>query len=379
MRVYIILLIAVGLLLVAPAIAAADNNVTVVKPIAYAGSYGTGNGQIDTPLCVRVDAQDNVYILQDVHYGNGKIKSVITEYDKNLTFIRSFNVLKQSMSYQGWDPAGNGFYYDNLATTFDMDNGGKIYILCGWDIVVYDKMGKYLYQFPDNSFMSWIDNVKGSTSFFYPQGIATTSDGYVAITSGSAPENHEIIFITPDGKLYDKYDVDINDMQDIVKDNNGSLYVIQSNSDVIHEFDSWMDNETNIALNFNGTYSGSPSSLAFFSDGSMAASANGIFIYAANGSLLLQFMDNNRSANNESWGKPIAVNSSGYLIVVNGKNQSAIIPQPIEVFKYESGWIVGAQAPVQTSYTWAIEIGVLAIAVVFYGLLAYFFIIRKYM
>jgi hypothetical protein len=379
-------MIIVSLLLLAPAIALADNqtatpipnnNVTVVKPIETAGSYGTGTGQIDTPLCIRVDAQDNVYILQDVHYGSDKIKAVINEYDRNLTFIRSFDVLEQSTTYQGGDSAGNGFYYDTLATTFDLDNSGKIYILCGWDIVVYDRTGKYLYQFPDNSFMSWIGS-SGGTNFYYPAGIVATSDGYVVTTSGDSP-NNQAIFMTPDGKLSDDYETGISNMQDIIKDANGSLYISRSNSSAIYKFDSGMDSETTIDLNFNGTYSGGPSSLAIFPDGNIAASANGIFLYYPNGTMIIQFMDNNVSVNNESWGRPIAVNSSGDLIVASGMDNSSITPQPIGVYEYQSGWIIGATKPVQTSNTWILEIAVLVIAMALYGLIAFYFIVRKFL
>ncbi len=183
MKTYIFIIILCMLLLL-PAVAVADNNITVIRPIAYFGLYGSGNGQIDTPLCVRVDANDSVFILQDVHYGNGKIKTVMTEYDRNLTYLSSFDVLKKSMVDVGWDGVGNGFDYDNLAKSFDIDANGNMYMLCGWDVVVYDKNNKYQYQFPVSSFMGWIDTTSSDTSFYYPHGIAISNDGYVVITSG---------------------------------------------------------------------------------------------------------------------------------------------------------------------------------------------------
>ena len=388
MKALIILMIVAGFLIMAATIAMADsqtatavpiNNVTVVKPMATAGSYGTGAGQIDTPLCIRVDSEDNIIILQAVHIGNGNIKTVISEYSRNLTFIRSFDVLKQSTSYQLQNPAGNGFYYDDLATSFAVDNSGKIYILCGWDIVVYDMTGKYLYQFPDNSFMGWIGSASSGTSFYYPQGMILTDDGDLLITSGSSPDKQEAIFITPDGKLSDEYDLGIQNMQDIEEDVNGSFYVTQAGSNVIHEFDHEMDSVTLMPLNFPAGYTGSPSSIAFFSDGNIAASANGVSIFYPNSTLILQFMDNNVSPDDKNWERPIAVNSTDALIVVSGMNDSAITPQPIEVYQYQNDWIAGAQVPAPGAGGWMIELGILAAALVIYAVVAFYFILRRYL
>ncbi|BAI61640.1 hypothetical protein MCP_1568 [Methanocella paludicola SANAE] len=322
-------------------IAVADNGITVIKPAASAGQYGTGAGQIDTPVSVRVDAGDNVYILQHVHTSGPKFKSVITIYDKNLTLVRSFDVLKKSMVDVGWDRASNGYYYDNLASAFDIDGDGNLFILCGWDVVVYSKDGKYQYQFPVSAFMGWIDNTGNETQFYYPRGLAISSDDYVVITSGSTRDRHEVIFIYPEGKIYKKLDVQVSDMADIVSDGNGSFYIVEAGRSVIHSYDSALKTKRDIRLDFNGTYNGSPASLAFMPDGNMTASANGIFVYALNGSIQAHFMDNNLSENDRSWNRLVAANSTGWLIMVSGMEDKAKTPKPVNVYRFYDGAVVG--------------------------------------
>ncbi len=344
MKLYIFIIV-ICMLLFLPAIAAADNGINVIKPIAYAGAYGTGIGQIDTPLCVRVDANDSVFILQDVQYGNGKVKTVMMEYDKNLTFLTSFDVLKKTMVDVGWDGAGNGFYYDNLAKSFDIDQNGNMYVLCGWDVVVYDKNNKYQYQFPVSSFMGWIDKTNSDTSFYYPHGIAISNDGYVVLTSGDSPDKHEIMLIYPNGKLFTKLETPVNSMYDLVRDKNGSLYIIENGTNTVHVYDPTMTKEKDISFDFNGTYEGNPTSLAFLSGGNVTVSANGIFIYDSNGSTIAQFMDNNLSENNRSWDRLVATNSSDYLFVVSSKSDAGESPQPIAVYQFNGTGVVGAAEP----------------------------------
>jgi hypothetical protein len=344
-RKHIVLILLILLLTLAPALAAADtanNNITVLKPYAYGGSYGTGKGQIDTPVSVKADSGDNIYILQRVHLNEKKYRSSIAVYDKNLTFKKSFEVLKMSIVDVGWDRAGGGFYYDDLASAFDIDRNGTIYVLCGWDVVVLDKNGKYQYQFPVSAFMGWIDSTSGDTQFYYPHGLVVTDDGYVVITSGSTPQKHEIIFIYPEGKLFTRLETSVRDMNDIARDRNGSLYTIEAGNNVVRVYDPTITKEMDMSLYFNGTYNGSPSYLAFLSGGNVTASANGIFIYNKNGTVSAHFMDNNQSLNNVSWNRPIAVNSTDCLIVVSGMRDSGKTPRPILVYRYSEGAVVGA-------------------------------------
>jgi len=208
-------------------------------------------------------------------------------------------------------------------------------------VVVYSKDGKYQYQFPVSSFMGWIDKTDNETQFYYPHGLAISSDGYVVITSGSTKDRQEVIFIYPDGKIYKKFDVTVSDMADIVTDGNGSFYIVEAGSSVIHSYDPALKIKRDIRLDFNGTYNGSPVSIAFMPDGNMTASANGIFIYRKNGSILAQFMDNNVSANDRSWNRMVAANSTGWLIMVSGMEDKAKTPKPVNVYKYDEGGIMG--------------------------------------
>ncbi|HTY91420.1 MAG TPA: hypothetical protein VMC84_09610 [Methanocella sp.] len=337
-------LIAVIALLSAPRVARADNNMTVVKPLIAAGSYGTGQGQIDTPVNIRVDADDNVYILQHIYSDNVHFRSQITVYDRDLAMVRSFYVLKKNMGDQGGDSAPGGYYYDNLAESFEVGDNGLIYILCGWDVVVMDSNGVYVNQFPVQSFMAWIDKSGGDTKFYYPHGITLTRDGYVAITSGDTPSRHEIILIYPDGRLYRKITTSWN-MKDMVRDGNYSLYITDSDRNAVHVYDPTLTKEKDIPLDFNGTYSGSAASLAIMPGGNITASANGIFIYNNDGIRLAQFVDNNLTENNKSWGRPIAANSSAWIIVASGKADANRTPQPLLLYKYDASQAYLFKAP----------------------------------
>ncbi len=341
MRIYpVFILILIIFAVAAPAFA--GNEIMVMKPYAAGGSYGTGQGQIDNPLSVQTDADDNIYVLQQVHTNGARNKSVVTIYSKNLTLLRSFDVMKMSMADMGWDRAWSNFYYDDLASDFYIDDEGLIYILCGWDVVVMDKKGIYKYQFPVSSYMGWISGGIGNeTQFYYPRGLVVTDDGHVVITSGSSPDKHEIIFINPDGKLSTKVETPISDIYDIARDRAGNLYVTGAGSNIVLVYNSSMAYERNISLNFSG-YSGNPGYLAFFSNGNYSVSANGIYLYDRGGGIISHFMDNDRLKSDRNWGRPITTNSTDKLIVVSGMRDSEKTPQPIMIYKYESGGIHGA-------------------------------------
>ena len=240
MRICPIFILVLIVLIAAVAPVMADNNITILQPYASAGSYGTKEGQIDTPLSVKVDADDNIYILQQVHTNGARNRSVITIYNKNLTFLRSFDIVKTSMVDTGWDRAWSNFYFDDLASEFYIDSEGTIYILCGWDVVVMDKYGIYKYQFPVSSYMGWIDNSGGDTQFYYPSGLVVTDDGYIVTTSGSSPKKHEIIFIYPDGKLFTKLETPAQDIYDLARDRDGRIYVIEAGNNVVRSYDPSM-------------------------------------------------------------------------------------------------------------------------------------------
>ncbi len=212
--------------------------------------------------------------------------------------------------------------------------------MCGWDVVVLDGKGKYQYQFPVSSFMGWIGKTDTDTRFYLPHGLALTGDGYVVTTSGSSPQ-HEIIFICPDGRLSSKMEIPAEDIYDIAIDRNGSLYVTEAGSNVVRVYDPSRASELSMSLYFNGTYTGNPSHLAFLSGGNVTASANGIFVYDRDGSMAAHFMDNNLSESTASWGRPVAVNSSDWLIVVSGMRDSGKTPQPVLLYRYSEGAVAG--------------------------------------
>lgn len=158
------------------------------------------------------------------------------------------------------------------------------------------------------------------------------------------------MFIYPDGRLFKKVETPVADMYDITRDRNGSLHVIGTGSSVVSAYDPGMTNETNMSIYFNGTYDGNPSYLAFLSDSNVTASANGIFIYYKNNSLNVHFMDNNLSENNASWNRPIAVNSSDWLIVASPMNDASKTPQPILLYKYRNGTFVNPADEQETGF-----------------------------
>ncbi len=173
------------------------------------------------------------------------------------------------------------------------------------------------------------------------------------------------MLIYPNGKLFTKLETPISSMYDLIRDKNGSLYIIETGKSVVHVFDPTMTKEKDMSFDFNGTYEGNPVSMAFLSGDNVTLSANGIFIYAPNGTMLTQFMDNNVSADNSSWDRLVATNSSDYLIVVSGKGDSAEAPQPIAIYQFNGTGVVGAAEP-ETDICAGV-FGIFGFAVVLFG------------
>lgn len=335
--------IAVLLLLLLPAVALADNNITAIKPFQSYGTYGDKAGQINSPITARMDAADNLYVLQDILY-NGKHRRVISVFDRNLTHVRTFNVVKTSMVQTNMDIApGHNMFYDNIANAMDIGKDGTIYLLSGWDVLIFNNDGKYRTQFPVSSFMGWIDETDGATRFYYPSCVLSTDDGKVIVTSGDSIKKQELMFVGLNGRLASKQNITYRSASEMLRDRNDTVYMIIPGDSSLHVFNSTMAYQKDIPLQFNGTYYGNPASLAFFKDGNMTASANGIFIYYPNGTMITQFMDNNITANDRNWGRLVAVNSSNFIIVIGSAKDKAITPKPILTYKYMNGTIIGEQ------------------------------------
>ncbi len=338
----------------------ADNGVNVIKPIQYYGTYGDSPGQIDNPLCVRIGANDNLYVLQDISY-NGKHRRVISVFDRNFSYVNTFDVVKTSMVDPGLDhaPYGRNLYYDNTANSMDIADDGSIYVLSGWDVMIYNNDGSYRTQFPVSSFMTWIGSNGGETWFYYPSGILTSADGKVFVTSGNSPI-HEILTVGPDARLISKSNMQTGNVSDMVRDHNGNVFMILANQSAIHVYNSTMAYENVLQLQYNGTYNSNPSAIGFFRDGNFTASANGIYLYYPNGSTISQFMDNNQTDADRNWGRLIAVNSSDFLVVVSNEKNSADTPQPILTYQYNNGTVIGEQKENQGGNDNSICPGVLA-------------------
>ncbi len=336
-----LLIVLLFMILFLPAAAMADNGVNVIKPIQYYGSYGDSPGQIDNPLCVHIGANDNLYVLQDIGY-NGKHRRVITVFDRNFSYVNTFDVVKTSMVDPGLDraPYGRNLYYDNTANSMDIADDGSIYVLSGYDVIVYNNDGSYRTQFPVSSFMTWIGSSGKETWFYYPSGIITGAGGKTIVTSGNSPKP-EILTVGPDARLISKSTMQSGNAYSMTRDQNGSVYMIMVNQSAIRVYNSTMTYENNLQLQYNGTYDSNPSAIAFFRDGNFTASANGIYIYYPNGSTITQFMDNNQTAADSNWGRLITVNTSDFLVVVSGAQNSAYTPQPILTYQYINGTIVG--------------------------------------
>jgi hypothetical protein len=343
MKLKCLLIILLFMILFLPVCALADNGMNVIQPLQSYGVYGDSPGQIDHPISIRMDGNDNLFVLQDIGY-NGKHRRVITVFDRNFSYVKTFDVVKTSMVDTGMDraPYGRNLFYDNAANSMDIGDDGSIYVLSGWDVMAYYNNGTYRTQFPVSSFMTWIGSSGKDTWFYYPSGIVSDSKGDVIVTSGNSPKQ-EILTVGPDARLLTKSDMQAGYAYDMVKDHNGSVYMILLNHSALRVYDHTMSYENDLQLKYNGTYDSNPSAIAFFKDGNFSASANGIYVYYPNGSMITNFMDNNRTAANQSWGRLIAINSSDFLVVVSGEKDSADTPQPISTYQYVNGTIVGEQ------------------------------------
>jgi hypothetical protein len=338
---YPIIIAILVLLLLLPATALADNGMNVIKPFQSYGTYGNAAGQIHSPTCVRMDASDNLYVLQDISY-KSKSRCVISVFDRNFTHVRTFDVVKTSMVDPGLDraPYGRNLYYDNAAKAMDIGSDGTIYVLSGWDVLVFDNKGNYKTQFPVSSYMTWIGSNGNETWFYYPSCILVGDNGMVTVTSGNSPK-HEIINVGADAILRSKSNMPEGDAYALTRDKNGHVYMIESGSSTMRVYNSTMSYERDFKLQYNNSYDSNPAAIAFFSDGNFTVSANGIYIDYLNGSVITQFMDNNKTVADQNWGRLIAVNSSDFLVVVSGYQNSVDTPKPIMTYKYANGTVAG--------------------------------------
>ena len=306
------------------------------------GTFGNTGGAINEPVFLKIDRQDNVYVLQNIRYGD-RNKRVVSIYDKNLDHVRTFDVVKKSLSLDGvgestsW--AGKGMYTDVIAESLDVGMDGRIYILSGYEVLVFESDGRYKLQFPVSGSMTWIENTTSGVTFVRPSGISVNADNKIYVTTGQSRNDKAVLAFDQYGKPLSGILIDANQPGLLYKDMNDNDYLVESKTSRILEYDCRFGNPCVLPIFVGGTGS-EVSSIATFSDGRVIISADGLFLFEKNGTFVQHFI-NNESVKDTFKGRKIAVNSTDHLIVASPEKFRGNTTTPFAVYRYSDTGVTG--------------------------------------
>ena len=149
-----------------------NNRVQIFDPngnfLGKWGSFGTGNGQFDTPRGIVIDSAGNVYVSEDNHR------------------IQKFN---SAGGYLGqWGTQGSGDGQFNGPDGIAVDTSGNVY--------VSDKLNHRIQKFaPDGTFITkWGTQGTGDGQFNRPAHIAVDGSGHVYVRDYKLPDGRVQIF-----------------------------------------------------------------------------------------------------------------------------------------------------------------------------------------
>ncbi|MCD1293860.1 hypothetical protein CUJ83_02460 [Methanocella sp. CWC-04] len=330
----IISILLITSILVVPVSSLGYGELKVIKPQYKAWSFsnnvGSYKGEICDPCCIKIDSKDNIYVLQRINYGS-KYRKIISVYDKNFSFIKSIDIIKRSMTMEGvGDSAGHygpGFYYDQTSSDFDVGKDGRIYVLSAYDILMFENDGKYKAQFSVSSSMSYAENTTAGMRFMYPAGIVIGDDNTIYTTTGDSIKEHEILAFNPDGRPATRIQSPANQTSAFFKDARDNIFLIESKTNKAYKYTGDLSGIKFLELDMGG-YEGQITSLTEFSDGKIAVSADGIYIFNEDGTLKVRIADNG-IANGVDWKRLVASDSSDRLLVLAGLNSQSGAPAPL--------------------------------------------------
>jgi hypothetical protein len=341
----IALIIALMLPAIFSIVAIGDTELSIIKPIEYNLTFGNNTnkktGQVNYPVCMRIDSKDNIYVLQQILYGKGKAyKSFISVYDKKFNHLRTFDIIKSSLSYDGLgEPAttyGKGFYYDMAASAFDIGKDGKIYVLSGYEIIIFDNSGKYRAQFSVTSSLKWIEDGGPGMSFVRPAGIVADEDGNIYTTTGNSIKERYLIVFTYDGTPLKKINMPANNTTAFFKDRLDNIYIVEGKTNNVYMYTDRMSGLKFFSLELNKTeYDRQLNYISMLSDGNFVASMDGIYIFNSDGKALERFSDGDI---NETFKfrRLVAPDSGDRIIIMAGVDNIKQTPAPLMTYRYNN-------------------------------------------
>ena len=238
----------------------ADNNHCIQKYtsdgqfITKWGSYGSGDGQFDSPGGIGVDSSGNVYVADSGNYR-------IQKFTSDGQFI-----LK-------WGSYGSGDGQFNWPTGIAIDSSGNVYVA--------DQDNHRIQKFTSNGqfVTKWGSEGSGDGQFSLPWGIAIDRSGNVYVADYAS---HRIQKFTSGGQIITEWasrgyeDGQFNEPHGIAIDNSGNVYVADTKNWRIQKFTS--DGQFITKWGSLGSNAGEfrlPNGIAISSDGNVYVSDDG--------------------------------------------------------------------------------------------------------
>ena len=205
-----------------------DTKFVKLTATRFIGVPGSGNGQLQNPKNVAIDAQGNLYVADA---DNGRIE----KFDSNGGFVLAWGT-KSPPNVVG---SQNTF---NEPWGIALDKSGNVYIADTWNhrIQKFDKDGKFLTMWGVNGDTRGV--AAGNPLEFYgPRAVAIDAQGNVLVTDTG---NKRVLKFSPNGDPIDQYGGVGGDPGQFLEevgiavDAQGNIYVADTWNQRIQKFDS---------------------------------------------------------------------------------------------------------------------------------------------
>lgn len=228
------------------------------------GSFGTGDGQFNTPMGVAIDTQGNVLVVEYSNHrvqrfsssgtflykwgsygtGNGQFffpTAVAVDYSNNVYVSENGNCVKKFtpggffVTKWGTLGSGDGQFNNPAGIAVDIKNGDVVFVsdFSNYRIQKFTSSGIFLAK--------WGTYGSGDGQFSGPTGIAVNNSGDVYVVDGY---NHRIQKFTSNGTFLAKWgsqgsgDGQFKNPAGVATDSWGNVYVADANNKRIQKFTS---------------------------------------------------------------------------------------------------------------------------------------------